>query len=58
MSLQASKHMGNEETYKKWLAYFYSEADFGPEHGDVEQIMWENFLEENGLEEDIDEEML
>lgn len=58
MSYYASKHMQNEEVYKKWLEYFYSEADFGPAHGDVMQIMWDNFLGEEGLKEEIDEEQL
>lgn len=58
MSYYASKHMQNAETYQKWLEYFYGEADFGPADGDVKQIMWENFLDEEGLEEDIDEDQL
>ena len=58
MSYYASKHMQDETIYQKWLEYFYSESDFGPADDDVRNIMWDNFLREEGLEEDIDEDQL
>jgi hypothetical protein len=30
----------------EWLRYFYEEADFGPAHGDVEQLLMDNFKKE------------
>jgi hypothetical protein len=41
----------NPDLYLKWLEYFMDNADFGPAHEDVVDILWQGFLEEEGLDE-------
>lgn len=34
----------------KWLKWFFSNADFGPAHGDVMQYLFDEFEEATGLQ--------
>ena len=38
-----------DSVYQEWLEYFYVNADFGPADDDVRQYMFEQFLDDVGI---------
>ena len=43
------QQLDKDEKWKKWLEYFYIEADFGPADDEVRMMMYEDFKEETGI---------